>query len=82
MKVQLMSAAPYFKYLRNLAVVCATALVVHWNYLYTFVQQGADLKVCDVYGATFPNISSAFNKLYQPFFLMKKVSDINIPHFR
>ena len=59
-----MSVAPYFKYLHNLPVVCATALVVHWNYLYTFVQQGADLKVWDLYGATFPNISPAFNNLH------------------
>jgi hypothetical protein len=50
--VQLMSVAPHFQYSRTLPVVCATALVVCWNYLDTFVQEGADLKLCDVYGAT------------------------------
>ena len=76
-----MSVAPYFKCLSNLPVVCATALVVHWNYLYTFVQEGAGMKVCDVYGATFPNISSAFNIIVSTVRLMKEGSDINIPDF-
>ena len=76
-----MSVAPYFKYLRNLPVVCATALAVYWNYLYTFVEEGADMKVCDIYDATFPNVSPAFNITVSTVQLMKEGSDINIPHF-
>jgi hypothetical protein len=60
--VELLSAAPYFKYFYSLPVVSATTLVVHWNNLYTFVQKFADLKVHDVYGVAFPNVSSAFNE--------------------
>ena len=48
-----MSVAPYFNYFRTLPVVCATALVVHWNYIYTFVQEFADLKLCNVHNAAF-----------------------------
>ena len=64
---------------RTLPVVCATALVVHWNYLYTFVQKGADLKVHDVYGVAFPNVSSAFNEPISALRLMYENSDLNIP---
>jgi len=70
-----------FEVFTQLAVVCATALVVHWNYIYTFVQEGADLKVCDVYDATFPNISSAFNKAVSIVLLIKEGSDVNIRDF-
>jgi len=80
MKVQLMSVAPYFKYLRTLTYECATALVVHWNYLYAFVQEGADLKVCDVYVA-FLHVSSAFNKTVSTLQLIKEGSDVNILYF-
>ena len=68
-------------YLHTLPFVCVTALVVHWNYLHTFVQEGADLKVDDVYGVGFTNVSSAFTKTVSTLRLMKEGSDINIPYF-
>jgi len=48
-----MSIVPYFKYLPTLPVLFSTALVVHWNYVYTFVQEGAEFKVCDVHSVDF-----------------------------
>ena len=44
-----------------------------------FVQEGADLKVHDVYGADFPNVSSSFNELISALRLLKEASDVNIP---
>jgi hypothetical protein len=55
--------------------------VVHWNYLYTFVQEGADLKVHDVYGAAFCNSQLAFNITLSTLRMMKEGSDVNIPYF-
>jgi len=75
-----MSIVPYFKYLPTLPVLFSTALVVHWNYLYAFVQEGADLKVCDVYVA-FLHVSSAFNKTVSTLQLIKEGSDVNILYF-
>jgi len=48
-----MSVAPYFKCLPNLPAVCATALVVRWNNIYIFIQEFADLNVCDVHSVDF-----------------------------
>jgi len=39
------------------------------------------LKVCDVYGATFPNVLRALNKAVSILRLMKEGSDVNIPDF-
>ena len=44
-----------------------------------FVQEGADLKVHDVYGADFPTVSSSFNELISALRLLKEASDVNIP---
>jgi hypothetical protein len=65
--VQLMSVAPHFQYSRTLPVVCATALVVCWNYLDTLAQESADLKLCDVYGASVVMPYLPVTKLYQLF---------------
>ena len=62
--------------------VCATALVVHWNYRYTFVQEGADLKVCDVNGAAFVMFHLfPFNTTVSTVRLMKDGSDVHILNF-
>jgi len=76
-----MSVAPYFKYFRTLLVLCATALVVHWNCIYTFVQKGADLKVCYVHSAAFVISNVCFNVNVSTVRLMKEGSSENIPDF-
>jgi len=79
MKVQLMSVAPYFKYLRTLQVLCATALEVHCNYPHTLVQKVSDLKVCDV--ISFCNNYCACCITLCTLRLMKESSDVNILDF-
>ena len=65
------SSYTFYVFTHFASCVCHST-VVHWNYLYAFVQKGAALKVRDVYGAAFVISELLLIILYNPFVWRRK----------